>query len=181
MVKPSIYYCANRHFFLQNSSVETKTVGVVDEIVLAVNSQCPVQCGLTRQQFRSTGFRCGTDDQIIVFRGQLFSTQQSSPTELRRYIENWATFAPEFVVENVFLKVDSTCPVVIESLRDPACGEGRPPTVEAVMPVCDTGSATAAWVIAALAIVVDIVLIIAVAIVGFLYLRARGKCEDKVM
>jgi len=165
---------------LQNSSVETKTVGVVDEIVLAVNSQCPVQCGLTRQQFRSTGFRCGTDDRIIVFRGQLFSTQQSSPTELRRYIENWATFAPEFVVENVFLKVVSTCPVAIESLRDPACEEGCPPTVEAVMPVCDTGSATAAWVIAALALVTDIVLIVAVLIFVYLYLKARSKQEYNV-
>ena len=165
---------ANQHFFLQNSSVETKTEAVLDVMVSAVNSQCPMQCGLTRQQFQDTGFRCGTND-IIVFRGKLFSTQQSSSSELRTYVENWAMFAPEFQVGNVFLKVDSTCPVVIKSLSDPACGEGRPPPTGAVMTVFDTGSATAGWVIAPLAIVAVIILIIVVALVGFLYLRVRNK------
>lgn len=125
-------------FLLQNSSVETKIIGVVDELVFAVNSQCPMLCGLTRQHFQNTCLMCGTDFNI-VFRGELFSTQRSSASELRMYVENWATFAPEFVVENVFLRVSSICPVVIESLRDPVCGGHQP-----VMVVCNTGSAIAA-------------------------------------
>lgn len=86
-------------------------------------------------------------------------------------------FAPEFQVGHVFLKVDSTCPVVIESLSDPACGEGHPPPTGAIVTVFDTGTgyATAGWVIAALAIVAVIILIITVALVGFLYLRVRNK------
>ena len=172
-------------FLLQNSSVEVKTEQLVNAIATEVNVRCQMQCGLTRQQFRNSGFRCGTNDDIIVFRTELLSTSQSSAMDLRDHIVTWASFANEVLVVNVYLKLESTCMVAIDSLRDPPCSEGGLPTTAGIggtepTAAADTGSATAGWVIAVLAIVAVIVLSIAVVVVGFLYLRARNKQEYTV-
>ena len=153
---------------MQSSSIASKTEAVVAEVVSAVNVQCRTQCRLTATQIQNAGFRCIQNDNIVVFRGELFSTQRSSSLELREYIQDWVRSAPEFVVLNIYLKVDPLCPTAIETLMDPTCGEGSPPSTGRVIPVCDTGASTAGWVIAALGV---IVLIIVVGILGLLYLR----------
>ena len=75
----------------------------------AVNDLCSRQCEFTSEQIQNPGFRCGEDDNI-VFRGELSPTQQSSSRELREYIQNWVRGAYEFVVLNIYLKVDPLFP-----------------------------------------------------------------------
>ena len=141
----------------------------------AVNNLCRTQCGLTATQIQNPGFSCGQDDNI-VFRGELFSTQQSSSRELRQYIQDWVRGAPEFVVLYIYLKVDPLCPAAIETLRDPACGEGSTPSTGAVAPVCDTGAIAAGWVFAILELIIIIVIVVII-VVRWFYLRSRKKCE----
>ena len=134
----------------------------------AVNVQCSKQCEFTSGQIQNPGFRCGEDDNI-VFRGELFSTQQSSSSELQEYIQDWVRSTPEFVVQNVNLKVNPLCPTAIETLRDPACGDGSTPSTGSVAPVGGTGAIAAGWVIAAIALIVLIIVVI----LGLLCLRHR--------
>ena len=131
-----------------------------------------MQCGFTSEQIHNAGFRCGQDDNI-VFRGELFSTQQSSSLELREYIQDWVRSAPEFVVLNIYLKVDPLCPTAIETLRDPACGEGSSPSTGAVAPVCDTGATATGWVFAVLELII-IIIIVAIIVGRWFYLRSRN-------
>ena len=141
----------------------------------AVNEQCRTQCRFTSEQIQNAGFRCIENDNIVVFRGELISTQQSSPSVLRDYVQGWVRRAPEFLVQNLFLKVDPLCPTAIETLRDPACDEDPPPSTGAtggVTPESNTGATAAGWVIAALALFGIIVLIV-VGILGLLYSRHR--------
>ena len=133
----------------------------------AVNDLCRTQCRLTSTQIQNVAFRCGENDNI-VFRGELFSTQQPSSIELQ-YIQDWVRSTPEFVVQNVNLKVNPLCPTAIETLRDPACGDGSTPSTGAVAPVGDTGAIAAGWVIAAIALIVLIIVVI----LGLLCLRHR--------
>ena len=149
---------------MQSSSIASKTEAIVTEIVSAVNDLCRTQCRLTSTQIQNVAFRCGEDDNI-VFRGELFS---SSSIELQ-YIQNWVRSTPEFVVQNVNLKVNPLCPTAIETLRDPACGDGSTPSTGAVAPVCNTGTIAAGWVIAAIALIVLIIVVI----LGLLCLRHR--------
>ena len=151
---------------MQSSSITSKTEAIVAEIVSAVNNLCRTQCGPTATQIQNPGFSCGQDDNI-VFRGELFSTQQSSSRVLQEYIQDWVRSAPKFVVQNVNLNIDPLCPTAIETLMDPVCGESSTPSNGAVIPVRDTGAIAAGWVIAALVLIVLIV----VAILGLLYLR----------
>ena len=141
----------------------------------AVNVQCSKQCEFTSEQIQNPGFRCGEDDNI-VFRGELFSTQQSSSRELREHIQNWVRGAHEFVVLNIYLKVDPLCPTAIETLRDPACGEGSTPSTGAVAPVCNNGATAAGWVFAVLELIIIIVVVVII-VVRWFYLRSRKKCE----
>ena len=140
----------------------------------AVNNLC-TQCGLTATQIQNPGFRCGQDDNI-VFRGELFSSQQSSSRELRQYIQDWVRGAPQFVVLYIYLNIDPLCPTAIETLRDPACGEGSTPSTGAVVPVCDTGAIAAGWVFAVLELIIIIVIVVII-VVRWFYLRSRKKCE----
>ena len=163
-------------FFLQNSSIASKIEAVVVEIVSAVNVQCRTQCRFTSEQIQNAGFRCIENDNIVVFRGELISTQQSSPSELRDYVQVWVRTAPQFLVENISLKVDPLCPTAIQTLRDPACDEDSPPstgpTGGVVTPEFNTGATTAGWVIAALALF-GVIILIVVGILRLLYLRHR--------
>ena len=163
-------------FFLQNSSIASKIEAVVVEIVSAVNVQCRTQCRFTSEQIQNAGFRCIENDNIVVFRGELLPTQRNSPSELRDYVQDWVRTAPQFLVQNLFLKVDPLCPTAIETLRDPACDEDSPPstgpTGGVVTPEFNTGATTAGWVIAALALF-GIIILIVVGILGLLYLRHR--------
>ena len=134
----------------------------------AVNDLCRTQCRLTSTQIQNVAFTCGQDDNI-VFRGELFSTQQPSSSELQEHIQEWVRSTPEFVVQNVNLKVNPLCPTAIETLRDPACGEGSTPSTGSVAPVGGTGAIAAGWVIAAIALIVLIIVVI----LGLLCLRHR--------
>ena len=141
----------------------------------AVNDLCSRQCEFTSEQIQNPGFRCGEDDNI-VFRGELSPTQQSSSRELREYIQNWVRGAYEFVVLNIYLKVDPLCPTAIETLRDPACGEGSTPSTGAVAPVCNTGATATGWVFAVLELII-IIIIVVIIVVRWFYLRSRKNCE----
>lgn len=110
----------------------------------------------------------------------MISTQQSSPSVLRDYVQDWVRRAPEFLVQNIYFKVDPLCPTAIETLRDPACDEGSSPSTGGVTAECNTGATATGWVFAVLELIIIIVLGIILGIIVYRWYNHRSRKSWKM-
>ena len=80
-------------------------------------------CGFSRQSISDDAyaFQCFSAD-AVTYRGTLHGTEQASSLQLAGFIEQWTAGEQIIAVQGVFLTVDSTCSVIIESLREAECG-----------------------------------------------------------
>ena len=89
-------------------------------IVTNVEERC--QCGFTLSNITSDGFRCfpGTTD-AVTYRGEIRLTDTENVFDLITHIEEWTAEGVSIVVERVFIEVDSSCRVAIESFNEDEC------------------------------------------------------------
>ena len=92
---------------------------VAQHIVDGVEELC--NCGFSRQSISDDAFQCFSAD-AVTYRGTLRGTEQASSLQLAGFIEQWTAREEVIPVQGVFLTVDSSCSVMIESLRDEECG-----------------------------------------------------------
>ena len=131
-------------------------------------------CGFSRQSISDDAFQCFSAD-AVTYRGTLHGTEQASSLQLAGFIEQWTAGEQVIPVQGVFLTVDSSCSVIIESLREAECGTATVTT--------DRSDSTASpsdntAVIAGVVVVIGVLIIAisAVAIViSFLLFKNRTK------
>ena len=89
-------------------------------IVINVKERC--QCGFTRSNITSDGFRCfpGSSD-AVTYRGEIHETGTTNVFDLITHIEEWTAEGVSILVQRVFIEVDSSCRVVIESFNENEC------------------------------------------------------------
>ena len=113
-------------------------------------------CGFSRQSISDDAFQCFSAD-AVTYRGMLHGTEQASSLQLAGFIEQWTAGEQVIPVQGVFLTVDSSCSVIIESTNDSECAK-RPsqsssPTVAAIV----AAAAVSGGLIVAIAIVLTLV------------------------
>ena len=77
-------------------------------------------CRFSRQSISDDAFHCFSAD-AVTYRGTLHGTEQASSLQLAGFIEHWTAGGQVIPVQGVFLTVDSSCSVIIESLREAEC------------------------------------------------------------
>ena len=89
-------------------------------IVTNVEERC--QCGITRSNITSDGFRCfpGSTD-AVTYRGEIRLTDTENVFDLITHIEEWTAEGVSILVQRVFIEVDSSCRVAIESFNEEEC------------------------------------------------------------
>ena len=78
-------------------------------------------CGFSRRNITNDAFQCFSAD-AVTYRGTLHGTEQASSLQLAGFIEQWTAAEQVIPVQGVFLTVDSSCSVIIESLHKEECG-----------------------------------------------------------
>ena len=106
------------------------------------------QCSFTRQHITKDAFTCLSEDGI-TYRARLHSTDQASSLEIASYIEQWTSEPKQFPVQGLFLSIDSTCTVAIDSLTEKECLKRNPPTPKSYGGVISGVSASSGVVVLA--------------------------------
>ena len=168
----SCYVCDEPLFAVQESNTEAKLSDISAALYVSLQQDC--SCSLSVQQ---SLFSClGTEDsQTVVFLARL-SYAALPGVDLPSLLTAWVGSTPPITVASTQLQVDTTCPVVIDSLEPKSCIITAPPPDVSVIAAA-SGSSVA---------VLLVVLIIAVTmvIVGSVYFkrsRSRYVCTPVAM
>ena len=140
---------------------ETRSDAKLSEIsaALSVTLQQQCSCFLSVQQ---SLFSClgTTDSQTVVFLAELSYTALPG-VDMPSLLASWVTSTPNITVASTQLQVDTTCPVVIDSLQPESCpvASTAPPNG---LPTDVTVIAVAICVIVLLVVTVIVAIVIAV-------------------
>ena len=126
-------------------------------------------CGFSRQSISDDAFQCFSAD-AVTYRGTLHGTEQASSLQLAGFIEQWTAGEQVIPVQGVFLTVDSSCSVMIESLREAECGTATTDPSDSTTNPSDN-TAVIAGVVVVLIIAVSAVVIV----ICFLRFKSRTK------
>ena len=91
------------------------------------NSEERCQCGLTKSHITLPKFRCFDESEnAVTFRAILSNTPATVPTEVAAFIMEWLMQGALIAFEFVFISVDGSCQVIINSILDPECNNPVP-------------------------------------------------------
>ena len=113
----SCYVCDEPLFAVQESNTEAKLSDISAALSVSLQQDC--SCSLSVQQ---SLFSClGTEDsQTVVFLARLSYTALPG-VDLPSLLTTWVGSTPPITVASTQLQVDTTCPVVIDSLEPDGC------------------------------------------------------------
>ena len=141
-------------------------------------------CGFSRQSISDDAFQCFSAD-AVTYRGTLHGTEQASSLLLAGFIEQWTAGEQVIPVQGVFLTVDSSCSVIIESLREAECGTATTgPSDSTASPSDNTASPSdnmpspsdnTAAIIAGVVVVICVVAIAVTISIAFILVKSRTK------
>ena len=118
----SCYVCDEPLFAVQESNTEAKLSDISATLSVSLQQDC--SCSLSVQQ---SLFSClGTEDsQTVVFLARLSYTAPPG-VDLPSLLTTWVGSTPPITVASTQLQVDTTCPVVIDSLEPDGCNVNSP-------------------------------------------------------
>ena len=177
----SCYVCDGPLFAVQESNTEAKLSDISAALSVSLQQDC--SCSLAVQQ---SLFSClGTEDsQTVVFLARLSYTALPG-VDLPSLLTAWVGSTPPISVASTQLQVDTTCPVVIDSLEPDGCNVNPPidpptdpPTNSSTDPLNNSASdaiviAVAVGVVVLLLMIV--ILAIAIATAVMVCCRKRSK------
>ena len=127
-------------------------------------------CGFSRQSITDDAFQCFSAD-AVTYRGTLHGTEQASSLQLAGFIEQWTAGEQVIPVQGVFLTVDSSCSVIIESLREAECGTATTGPSDSTASPSDNTAA----IIAGVVVVIGVVAIAITISIAFILVKSRTK------
>lgn len=94
---------------------------IEEALIEAIERRC--KCSFPIDNLLEDSFSCDKSPQAIVYRNTLIGTQNFNATEIIAFIQDWVYSEPKIKVEWFTVGVDGNCPVAIESLEQPECGQ----------------------------------------------------------
>lgn len=95
---------------------------VANAIINNIEQRC--QCMFTRSYITSglDGFRCFSEStDAVTYRAEIQETDTANVFDLIKYIEDWTAGEVLIRIGGVFIEVDSSCRVAIESIEEREC------------------------------------------------------------
>ena len=162
----SCYVCDEPLFAVQESNTEAKLSDISAALSVSLQQEC--SCSLAVQQ---SLFSClGTEDsQTVVFLARLSYTALPG-VDLPSLLTAWVGSTPPITVASTQLQVDTTCPVVIDSLEPDGCNVNPPidpptdPTTNSSTDPLNNSTSDAIVIAVAVGVVVLLLMIVILAI-----------------
>ena len=93
---------------------------MTNAIVTNVEERC--QCGFTQSNITTEGFLCfSVSVNTVTYRGEIHETDSANVFDIIKHIEDWTAGEVLIRVQQVFIKVDGSCRVAIESFNEREC------------------------------------------------------------
>ena len=171
------------------SMQETEGAAKLSDISVALSVALQQQCGCSLFVQQSL-FSCfgTTDSQTVVFLAELFYTALPG-VDMPSLLTSWVTSTPYLAVASTQLQVDTTCPVVIDSLQPEQCSAASvapstvPPADPSSNPATDSPTDTTVIVIvvavAAVVLLVMVAAIVAIVIAVIIFCSKQSKYSPR--
>ena len=111
---------------IQGINTEAKLSNISTAISVSLQQNCSCSLSVQRQEFSCQNT---ANSQTVVFLATLSYTTLSGSVELPTLLTFWVTSGPAITVNSIQLHVETTCPVVITSLRSESCSISPPPAL----------------------------------------------------
>ena len=104
------------------NETDQKLDDITSAVVEQLNDQC--RCGVTSDNIDGALLRCFESSSLYVtYRARLSGTPDSDSHTLVSYLEDWVSGGPSITVQSDLMRIDSVCPVNIETFHDEECDE----------------------------------------------------------
>ena len=105
---------------LQASDIEAKQTQVKKQLVNTLRSRC--NCNISSLNIQRDSFSCGQLDHLILYRGQIFGSNDFSPSGLASLMQSWVSSnQASLTIDSFRMPIDPTCPTQINTLTAPNC------------------------------------------------------------
>ena len=142
---------------MQETKSDVKLTEISAAFSVPLQRLCNCSLSVQRHFFSCLGT---TDSQTVVFLAE-FSHTALPGVDMPALLASWVTSTPHIIVASAQLQVDTTCPVVIGSLKPESCTVASPAAAD--LPNNVTVAAVAACVIVLLVVII-VVMVIAVVV-----------------
>ena len=164
----------NLSCILHGSDTEAKLSDIWTALSNLIKEDC--SCSFTLQQHF---FSClGTEDsETVVYIAELSYTVIPGVVDVPSLLTSWVDSGPAITVNSIQLQVDTTCPVVIDTLKPEGCvvAPPTPPTDTPTDPPADVTVIAVVTCIILLLVVVTIVAAVVVAVAVFRRKQSKYK------
>ena len=140
----------------QESGTDSKLMTISDAVSVRLQTDCSCSVAI-----RNPVFSCANtaDSKAVVFLAEL-----QAEVDVPSLLTSWVSSGPVITVNSIQLQVDTTCPVVIDSMQAQSCSVAPPTDV------------IAAAVGVSILVVVIIIVVIVTALVVLCRKRSRFRC-----
>ena len=93
------------------------------QLVNTLRSRC--NCNISSLNIQRDSFSCGQLDHLILYRGQIFGSNNFSPSGLASLMQSWVSSnQASLMIDSFRMTIDPTCPTQINTLTAPDCPLG---------------------------------------------------------
>ena len=140
---------------MQETNSDAKLSEISAALSVSVGLLCNCSLSVQRHFFSCLGT---TDSQTVVFLAELSYIAHPS-VDMPTLLTSWLDSTPHIIVASAQLQVDSTCPVVIDSMEPESCAVAQPTDLPTVII-----ATVVACVIALLVVAITVAVVIAVVV-----------------
>lgn len=168
--------------FLQQDQESAITSQIAEKLETVV-SGC-VSCNLQASSVTDRVIQCSGDSSTATFRALLLGDMNENQAIID-FIKEWVELGGSITIDDLPVKLDSNCDVLIESLQDEHCTETTEPPSSATTEPSSTDKKSsginAAAIVVPILLVVILIAIIALIVVLYLYKKRNKKEQQSYM
>ncbi len=143
---------------------------VIQAIVSHLNMRCQCDINIT-----SAGFQCfPSSPNAVTFRARITGSQQTTASEMIRFLEEWTASEATISVQAQLLSSDGNCAVRIASLSEQECRLEEPTMQDSTIAAVSGGIPTVVFIGSIAAAVVIVLVFILAVVVLFMILQKRA-------
>ena len=161
----------------QDSDPEAKLSDIWAALSDSIRQDCSCSLSVQRSLFSCLGTE---DSETVVYIAELSYTVIPGVVDVPSLLTSWVDSGPTIIVNSIQLQVDTTCPVVIDSLKPESCivappTPSTPPTDTPTDPPANVTVIAVVTCVILLLVVVTIVAAIVVAVAVFRRKQSKYK------
>ena len=86
-----------------------------------IERQC--KCTFPKNNLMDESFSCDKSPYVTTYRNTISGTHNFNATQLIGFIQNWVSTGPQIKINWFTVRLDSSCPVALQSFEEQECGQ----------------------------------------------------------